>query len=135
MSYRGSDSPPVQIRCHTINLLLAWDNSFFHYCPIFGNETLPGPLVLINASEVDSSTDLIQENNICRTLFHMFIKLKTGFVGIKAHLSFKDSTLVPAAMGLCNVQRDSDSRSSKYTDTELMFSQHFSSTSYSYRYI
>lgn len=76
---------------------------------------------------------------IFRTLFHVFLKSKTRLCGYKSTLELcpgllKDSTLVPAAMGLCNVQREAVS-SPDHTDNELMFSQHSRSTSNSYSHI
>lgn len=72
-------------------------------------------------------------------LFHVFLKSKTRLCGCKSTMEFcyrllKESPLVPAAMGLCNVQREAVS-SPDHTDTELTFSQHSHSTSNSYRHI
>lgn len=65
---------------------------------------------------------------------------QTLLCGYKSPLEFsnmllKDSSLVPAAMCLCNVQREAVSRSLDHTDTEMVFSQRSCYRSNTYRHI
>lgn len=78
----------------------------------------------------------------CRDLFtpYVFIKLKMKLCGYKSSLEFsnmllKDSTLVPAAMCLCNVQREAVTGSLDHADTETVFSQQSFCRSNTYRHI
>lgn len=117
----------------------------FQYIYIYINGTLPGPYALMNPSawsttKCDCPTDLGETR--CRDLFtpYVFIKLKMKLCGYKSSLEFsnmllKDSTLVPAAMCLCNVQREAVTRSLDHTDTETVFSQQSFCRSNTYRHI